>query len=221
MCIYTMKWVFITGCDSGFGSIMVDKIIAMRGVGVFAGCYLPETVDKYNGMGREDLYAIRVDVTDESSVENAALLVKDRLGVEDLHGIVNNAGILINPGPTEWTPVEDYKRMFNVNVLGTVAVTKAFLPMIRKSKGRIVNVASIAGRIGLPSQPSGKRPARFVNPSLTPRLGNGGGGLLPGLLQLVVYFLWGLLKTPYSTYKHFMGERCMAAQYIYLKGSTV
>ena len=149
-----MKWVFITGCDSGFGAIMVEKIKAMRGVGVFAGCYLADTVDTYNGLGRNDLFAIRIDVTDVESVEQASRTVQSLLGKGKLHGIVNNAGILINPGPTEWTPVEDYKKMFNVNVLGTVTVTKSFLPMIRKSQGRIVNVASIAGRMGLPSQPA-------------------------------------------------------------------
>ena len=63
-----MKWVFITGCDSGFGAIMVEKIKAMRGVGVFAGCYLADTVDTYNGLGRNDLFAIRIDVTDVESV---------------------------------------------------------------------------------------------------------------------------------------------------------
>lgn len=145
----------ISGCDSGFGAIMVEKIKAMKGVGVFAGCFLQQTVDKLESEHRDDVKAVRLDVTDELSVINCAEYIKAVLGEnQGLYGLVNNAGILISPGPTEWTPLQTYKQMFDVNVLGTVALTKHCLPMIRKSQGRIVNVASIAGRTGLPSEPA-------------------------------------------------------------------
>ena len=64
----------------------------------------------------------------------------------------SSTGILVAPCPVEWQAVEDYERMFDVNVLGTVRVTKSVLPLIRASQGRIVNVASIAGRLALPTQ---------------------------------------------------------------------
>lgn len=61
---------------------------------------------------------------------------------------------MVQPGPFEWTPIDAYRRMFNVNILGTVMTTKSLLPLIRRSQGRIINVASIAGRVGLPTQPA-------------------------------------------------------------------
>ena len=53
-------------------------------------------------------------------------------------------------GPVEWTPSSAYTKMFSVNVLGMAMVTKSVLPLIRRAQGRIVNVASVAGRMGLP-----------------------------------------------------------------------
>ena len=150
-----MKWIAISGCDSGFGAIMVEKIKAMEGVGIFAGCFLQDTVRTLNSEQRDDVKAIILDVTNETSVLSFAATITEHLGSSgQLAGLVNNAGILINPGPTEWTPLHTYKKMFDVNVLGTVSLTKACLPLIRASQGRIVNVASIAGRTGLPSEPA-------------------------------------------------------------------
>ena len=150
------RWVYVTGCDSGFGAIMVDKLRAMPGVGVFSGVYLPATAERIRGEDDPSVVPVRLDVTDAASVTAAAAQVTAHLEACGGHlwGVVNNAGILVNPGPVEWTPLDDYRKMFEVNVLGTVAVTKSVLPLLRQSQGRIVNVASIAGRTGLPSQPA-------------------------------------------------------------------
>ena len=64
-----------------------------------------------------------------------------------LWGIVNNAGIAGNTGPCEWLTLEDYRNVFNVNLLGLIDVTNTFLPLVKKEKGRIVNMASVMGRI--------------------------------------------------------------------------
>ena len=66
--------------------------------------------------------------------------------------VCNNAGILVQPCPAEWQSAKDFRDMFNVNVLGAVLVTNSVLPLIRKSMGRIVVTASIAGRVGLPTE---------------------------------------------------------------------
>ena len=63
--------------------------------------------------------------------------------------MVNNAGIG-TPGFFEWRPIEDMKKIFDVNVWGVLAVTKTFLPLLKKSRGRIVNVGSITGKVALP-----------------------------------------------------------------------
>jgi len=149
------KYVYITGCDSGFGEILTKKLEKL-GFGVFAGVYLESSIKKLKNECSSRVFPIQVDVTKEDSCENAATVMKSVLAEKGaiLHGIVNNAGILVQPGPVEWTRTEDYRRMFEVNVMGTVMTTKACLPLIRASQGRIVNVASIAGRVGLPTEPA-------------------------------------------------------------------
>merc|ERR1712216_938052 len=95
---------------------------------------------------------LAMDVTNVESIEKASDTIGKRMGANGmLYGLVNNAGILLTPGPVEWQPVESYQKMFSVNVFGIAAVTKVMLPHLRKAKGRIVNVASIAGRVGIPA----------------------------------------------------------------------
>ena len=62
-----------------------------------------------------------------------------------LWGLINNAGIA-RIGPVEWQSLEDYKRVADVNLWGLIDVTKVFLPLIKKECGRIINLASIAGK---------------------------------------------------------------------------
>lgn len=64
-----------------------------------------------------------------------------------LWGLVNNAGTGMPGAPNEWLTKEDFERVINVNLLGPIDVTLRFLPLIRKSKGRIVNMSSIVGRV--------------------------------------------------------------------------
>ena len=68
-----------------------------------------------------------------------------------LWGVVNNAGIANLPGYLEWTRREDYEKVLAVNLFGVVDVTLSFLPLLKESSGRLVNIASVAGRVsGLP-----------------------------------------------------------------------
>ena len=90
-----------------------------------------------------------VDVTDEASIRDAVDTVEGAVGERGLFGLVNNAGI-VKPGPLEFQPMADFRRQLEVNLIGQVAMTQAFLPLIRRGKGRIVNVGSIGGRIVLP-----------------------------------------------------------------------
>jgi len=154
-----MKYYYVTGCDSGFGR-QVTNMLSSAGHGVFAGVFLEASmealVEEFKG-NKGNVVPVRVDVTDEESVEAAAETIRRHLnaaGVAGLAGLVNNAGILVTPGPVEWTPSSAYTKMFSVNVLGMAMVTKSVLPEIRRAQGRIVNVASVAGRMGLPGQPA-------------------------------------------------------------------
>jgi retinol dehydrogenase 16 len=143
------KNFFVTGCDSGFGRILTS-MLSSQGHHVFAGVYLDKSMDEL----RSSLVTpVKIDVTDEASIQLATRAVSEVLGnTRGLDGLVNNAGILVSPGPVEWTPKSSYEKMLEVNVIGMASVTRLFLPLLRKAQGRIVNVASIAGRVGLPTQ---------------------------------------------------------------------
>jgi NAD(P)-dependent dehydrogenase (short-subunit alcohol dehydrogenase family) len=145
------KWVYITGCDSGFGLLSVP-LFEKAGFKVVAGCFLDKSIEKLKSPTVE---AIKLDVRNEGSVLDAAEQIKSILAKnpgDELYAVVNNAGILVQPCPAEWQSLKDFRDMFEVNVLGTVAVTNSVLPLIRASKGRIVCTSSIAGRVGLPTE---------------------------------------------------------------------
>eukprot|EP01060_Flectonema_neradi_P039818 TRINITY_DN8918_c0_g1_i2.p1 TRINITY_DN8918_c0_g1~~TRINITY_DN8918_c0_g1_i2.p1 ORF type:complete len:376 (+),score=66.38 TRINITY_DN8918_c0_g1_i2:129-1130(+) len=146
------NWYYVTGTDSGFGAELV-KMLANKKLNVFAGHYLLESAKTLSDIS-DCVIPVHLDVTNDESVTKAAKQIGDKLEScgGKLVGVVNNAGLLLQSGPTEWTPISNYQKMYDVNVLGTVRVTNSVLPFLRKSKGRIVNCASIAGRQGLATQ---------------------------------------------------------------------
>lgn len=90
-----------------------------------------------------------MDITDPVMIRDAAATVLNACGEQGLAGIVNNAGI-VRPGPLEFQPMGDIREQLEVNLFGHLAVTQAFLPLVRTGRGRIVNVGSIGGRLVLP-----------------------------------------------------------------------
>jgi NAD(P)-dependent dehydrogenase (short-subunit alcohol dehydrogenase family) len=88
---------------------------------------------------------MRIDVTDAAQIAAA----RDELGDTPLAGLVNNAGIAV-AAPLEFLPMDKLRQQLEINLIGQAAVTQAFLPALRRARGRIVNVSSIGGRVGLP-----------------------------------------------------------------------
>ncbi|XP_048379488.1 retinol dehydrogenase 5 [Stegostoma tigrinum] len=142
------KFVFITGCDTGFGNLLA-KQLERQGFRVLAGCLTQKGVDGLQRNSSSRLKAILLDVTDCSSIRKAADWVQAEVGEKGLWGLVNNAGRAIPIGPTEWMKMDDYLKVLNVNLIGLMEVTLTFLPLVKKARGRVVNVASILGRISL------------------------------------------------------------------------
>eukprot|EP01104_Vermistella_antarctica_P002700 TRINITY_DN12917_c0_g1_i1.p1 TRINITY_DN12917_c0_g1~~TRINITY_DN12917_c0_g1_i1.p1 ORF type:complete len:320 (+),score=77.33 TRINITY_DN12917_c0_g1_i1:25-960(+) len=139
------KSVLITGCDTGFGHLTALRLDA-AGIHVFAGCLTKEGVSSLNKKGSKNLIAFQLDVTSDESVEKAVKFVRDRLDNE-LWALINNAGVArMHLLPSDTMEVWDFT--LGVNVFGVARMTHAFLPMIRRSKGRIINLASVAGRLG-------------------------------------------------------------------------
>ncbi|XP_020613761.1 retinol dehydrogenase 7-like [Orbicella faveolata] len=142
------KYVFITGCDSGFGretAIRLDKM----GVHVLAACLTKQGAQDLKSVTSDKLKTFQMDVTDSQQIKDVFRQVKNLLpSGQGVWGLVNNAGIAI-AGPIEWTPLEHMKRSADVNLWGMIDVTKTFLPLIKKSQGRVVNMSSLAGRTTL------------------------------------------------------------------------
>jgi NAD(P)-dependent dehydrogenase (short-subunit alcohol dehydrogenase family) len=140
---YRGRRVLITGCDTGFGRLAALRLHAL-GAKVIAACLTEQAVRQFQ---QEGMLAVQMDVTVDQSVETAVQMVKEIAG-DALDCLINNAGIMLG-SVTELTHIDIYKKTMDVNFLGAVRVTKAFLPMVKKSTAlpRIVNIASIAGRI--------------------------------------------------------------------------
>ncbi|KFM78837.1 Estradiol 17-beta-dehydrogenase 2, partial [Stegodyphus mimosarum] len=141
------KAVLITGCDSGFGHHLVKRLDS-RGYQVFACCLFPDgegAVELRNSCS-DRLHVLGLDVTDDDSVKEAVTYVEQNLGNSDFWAIVNNAGIY-RGNNAELSSMEDYKYTMEVNAFGLARVTKAFLPLLRQFKGRVVNLTSLAGKL--------------------------------------------------------------------------
>ena len=133
--------MLITGASTGIGHATAQRMLAY-GWEVFAAARKDEDLKRLRGEG---FTPIKLDVTDPDTIAAA----KDELDERGLRGLVNNAGIAVS-GPMEFVPLDELRRQLEVNLVGQVAVTQAFLPNIREATGRIVNVSSIGGRFALP-----------------------------------------------------------------------
>uniref|UniRef100_A0A8C4SF39 Dehydrogenase/reductase (SDR family) member 9 n=2 Tax=Erpetoichthys calabaricus TaxID=27687 RepID=A0A8C4SF39_ERPCA len=146
------KYVFITGCDSGFGNLLA-KHLDQLGFRVFAGCFTEKGEDELKKTTSEKLVTVHLDVTKSESIQRAIELVKTQVGQAGLWGLVNNAAVGIPVGPCDWLNVQEFRSMFDVNFFGLVEVTLGFVPLIKKAKGRIVNMSSMCARVSTPAAP--------------------------------------------------------------------
>ena len=143
-----IKSVLITGASKGIGRACALHM-QHQGWRVFAG--VRKQADA-NDLDRESSGAIRpvfMDVTVLPMIDDAVKTIMEETGDAGIQGLVNNAGVAWF-GPLEFLPLEDYRMQFEINVLGQIAVTQGFLPLIRKGRGRIVNMASMSGRFASP-----------------------------------------------------------------------
>ncbi|XP_069509578.1 retinol dehydrogenase 7-like [Ambystoma mexicanum] len=140
------KYVLITGCDSGFGNLLARQL-DQRGMRVLAACLTQKGAEQLKEAASQRLQTVILDVADGDSVVVAAQWVKQQVGENGLWGLVNNAGIAQPTAPNGWLKRDDFVRVLNVNLLGTIDVTLNLLPLLRQARGRIVNVASIMGRV--------------------------------------------------------------------------
>lgn len=136
--------VLITGASTGIGAAAALHLAAL-GHRVFAGVRRAEDGEALRRQGGALIHPVLIDVTDLESIEVAVQQVAAATGVGGLGALVNNAGIAVT-GAWEHIGPERLRQQFEVNLLGTVAVTQAFLPLIRRGHGRIITISSIAGK---------------------------------------------------------------------------
>ena len=142
------KNLVITGASTGIGQACALHLDSL-GWRVFAGVRKQADADLLQEKASGQLTPIFIDVTKPDTITTAAELVTEAVNDEGLTGLVNNAGIAVG-GPLEFLPVENLRQQLEINVIGQVAVTQAFLPLLRKARGRVVNMSSISGRIAMP-----------------------------------------------------------------------
>jgi NAD(P)-dependent dehydrogenase (short-subunit alcohol dehydrogenase family) len=135
--------VVITGTSTGIGRATAERLAGL-GFKVFAG--VRTVSDAPTGSG---ITPLTIDVTDAASITAAAETVAAQVGQAGIRGLVNNAGVTV-PGPLEFLPLDDLRRQLEVNVIGPIAVIQAFMPLLRKGHGRIVNIGSIGGKMSMP-----------------------------------------------------------------------
>lgn len=143
-----MKSVLVTGASSGIGQAIALRL-SEAGWRVYAGVRKEKDALRLRQMTCGQLTPLFLDVTSEVSIAAAREYIVLEHGNAGLDGLVNNAGIPLG-GPLEFLDMQQFRSQLEVNVLGVVAVTQAFLPLLRSAKGRIVNIGSIHGRVALP-----------------------------------------------------------------------
>lgn len=142
------KAVLVTGCDTGFGYLLVKRLSHI-GFFVYAGC-LDANSEGANDLRKfSNVKVLQMDISSERQVNDALLAIKEELGFKVLWAVVCNAGIR-NEGLLEWIPMEALKRVIDVNIIGNCRVSKAFLPLLRKANGRLVVITSSFGYVTMP-----------------------------------------------------------------------
>ena len=141
----TARAILVTGASSGIGRATAAQLAA-QGFTVFAGVRKERDAA---GLAAEhgSLRPVLLDVTDADSIAQAINVIRE--SEVPLHGLLNNAGIAVG-GPLEYLPLDALRKQFEVNAIGTMAVTQAALPLLRKTNGRIVSIGSIGSRFGAP-----------------------------------------------------------------------
>ncbi len=139
------RTVLLTGTSSGLGEAAARRFLA-EGWNVVATARVATAAVRDESA--PNLLRARLDLTDAYSIETAFDVAETRFGAVDV--VVNNAGIGLG-GPLEAISLERLREQLEVNVIGTAAVSQAAIKRMRtRGRGLIINVTSVAGRVGLP-----------------------------------------------------------------------
>jgi len=149
-----MRSVVVTGVSTGIGwGIM--KVLIQNGFRVFGSVRKSQDAERLTKEFGEAFVPLLFDITNEEGVRNAAQKVREQLNGKTLFGLVNNAGVAV-PAPLMHQPIEDFRKQMEINLIGQLIVTQAFLPLLGTDRslkgkpGRVINMSSVSGRQGYP-----------------------------------------------------------------------
>jgi NAD(P)-dependent dehydrogenase (short-subunit alcohol dehydrogenase family) len=148
MSVGETRSVVVTGASTGIGAACAEYLDE-RGFRVFATVRKQADADRIAALGSARLEPVFLEVTDAEAIERAAGTVDAALGGAGLGGLVNNAGVSVDI-PLECVDIDLLRHQLEVNSVAPVAVTQAFLPLLRRTRGRVVNVSSVNGRVASP-----------------------------------------------------------------------
>lgn len=138
--------VLVTGASTGIGYACVETL-ANAGFIVYAGVRGESDAQRLSAV-HGNVRPVLLDVTIPEQIAAAAQSIR-AAGIP-LRGVVNNAGIAV-AGPLEYLPMDAFRRQFEINLFGALAVTQAMLPLLRAAgSGRIVFMSSVSGQIAPP-----------------------------------------------------------------------
>jgi len=149
-----MESVVVTGVSTGIGW-GITKILIQHGLRVFGSVRKTEDAERLSKEFGERFVPLLFDVTDETGVQIAAQQVRNQLNGEILFGLVNNAGIAV-PAPLMHQPINEFRHQMEVNLIGALIVSQAFLPLLGADRslkgkpGRVINISSVSGQRGAP-----------------------------------------------------------------------
>lgn len=143
------KYVLVTGASTGIGADAC-RYLAAKGYQVLAAVRKPEDGERVKALNPSHIQWLQMDITSQEQIEAAVQKVAALVQNKGLHALVNNAGIAV-AGPVEFLPLENWRWQMEVNVIGQVAVTQAFMPLLRLAQGsRVVFVGSVSGVLSSP-----------------------------------------------------------------------
>ena len=136
--------VVVTGASSGIGQASAHEL-ARRGFHVLATIRKAADADR---LGNVNIEPFLLDITDEAGIAALAKRIADDPQRRPLRGLINNAGVGMN-APVETLPLADWRRLFEINLFGHIAMIQALLPMLIESAGTVVNISSVGGKVAM------------------------------------------------------------------------
>lgn len=140
--------VVITGSSGGAGKVTALALDEL-GYKVFACTRSVEEAEELKLGSSKNLVTLLLDFTNPSSIRQAVLTVDHYVGENGIAALINNATV-ITEGPIEFMALDDLRWVFEINVFGQVAMTQAFLPLIRRGNGRVISVGAIGSNAATP-----------------------------------------------------------------------